>query len=241
MLGSEAIRETSTTSTPRQVCNDVVVSERLPERDGNVGGTVAGAIIGGLVGNQVGGGNGRKLATVGGAVAGGVIGNKVDKRHVGGQVVNRTEQRCHTTTATSQSSHVVGYTVTYRNPDGTTGTMRTDAKPGERISLGTEQVPVAYDVTYDHDGQQRHHQRGDEQHQGATDAVGDGRERHEVHALGGAEDGDVAGSAGVRHDEAGDDRHLHEVELHQQAATTKRTFQRADGPTDRRKGRKRAS
>ena len=61
----------------------------------------------------------------------------------------------HTTTATSQSSHVVGYTVTYRNPDGTTGTMRTDAKPGERISLGTEQVPVAYDVTYDHDGQQR--------------------------------------------------------------------------------------
>jgi uncharacterized protein YcfJ len=155
VLGTEAIRETSTTSTPREVCNDVVVAERLPERDGNVGGTVAGAIIGGLVGNQVGGGNGKKLATVGGAVAGGVIGNKVDRRHVGGQVVNRTEQRCHTTTATSKSTHVVGYTVTYRNPDGTTGTLRTDDKPGERIQLGTEQVPVAYDVTYEYDGQQR--------------------------------------------------------------------------------------
>src|SRR5690606_21579543 len=67
VIGSEAIRETSTTSSPREVCNDVVVQERLPERDGNVGGTVAGAVIGGLVGNQVGGGNGRKLATVAGA------------------------------------------------------------------------------------------------------------------------------------------------------------------------------
>jgi len=155
VLGSEAIHETSTTSTPRQVCNDVVVAERLPERDGNVGGTVAGAVIGGLVGNQIGGGNGRKLATVGGAVAGGYIGNRVDRRHVGGQVVNRTETRCHTETATSKATHVVGYNVTYRNPDGTTGTMRTDEKPGERISLGTEQVPVAYDVTYEYEGRQR--------------------------------------------------------------------------------------
>ena len=155
VIGSSTVRETSTSSSPREVCNDVVVQERLPERDGNVGGTVAGAIIGGLVGNQIGGGDGKKLATVGGAVAGGVIGNKVDKRHVGGQVVNRTETRCHTTTATSKATHVVGYNVTYRNPDGTTGTMRTDAKPGDRISLGHEDVPVAYDVTYEYDGQQR--------------------------------------------------------------------------------------
>ena len=114
VIGSNAVRETSTSSTPHQVCNDVVVQERLPERDGNVGGTVAGAIIGGLVGNQIGGGNGKKLATAGGAVAGGYIGNRVDRNHVGGQVVNRTEQQCHTTTSTSQSSHVVGYEVTYQ-------------------------------------------------------------------------------------------------------------------------------
>ena len=46
----DAVRESYAVSTPRQVCNDVVVQERLPERDGNVGGTVAGALIGGVVG-----------------------------------------------------------------------------------------------------------------------------------------------------------------------------------------------
>ena len=71
VIGSEPVRETSTTSTPREVCEDVVVQERAPERDGNVGGTVAGAVIGGLVGNQVGGGSGKKAATAAGAVAGG--------------------------------------------------------------------------------------------------------------------------------------------------------------------------
>ena len=155
VIGSKAVRETSTSSAPHEVCNDVVVQERLPERDGNVGGTVAGALIGGLVGNQIGGGNGRKLATAGGAVAGGVIGNRVDRNHVGGQVVNRTERQCHTTTTTSQSSRVVGYEVTYRNPDGSTGVMRSDGKPGERIALGMQDVPVAYDVTYRYDGQDR--------------------------------------------------------------------------------------
>ena len=107
VIGSEPVRETSTTTTPREVCEDVVVAERMPERDGNVGGTVAGAIIGGLVGNQVGGGTGKKLATVGGAVAGGYVGNRVDRNHVGGQVVNRTQRECHTTTSTSETSKVV--------------------------------------------------------------------------------------------------------------------------------------
>ena len=71
VIGTDPVRESSTTTTPQQVCEDVTVQERLPERDGNVGGTVAGALIGGLVGNQVGGGNGRKAATAAGAVAGG--------------------------------------------------------------------------------------------------------------------------------------------------------------------------
>ena len=155
VIGAEPVRETSTTSTPREVCNDVVVAERLPERDGNVGGTVAGAIIGGLVGNQIGGGTGKKLATAGGAVAGGYIGNRVDRNHVGGQVVNSTQRECHTTTSTSQTSKVVAYKVTYRNPDGTTGTMRTGSKPGSRISLGSEDQVVGYDVTYRYGSQQQ--------------------------------------------------------------------------------------
>lgn len=154
VIGTEPVRETTTTSTPHEVCQDVVVQERLPERDGNTGGTVAGAVIGGLLGNQVGKGSGRKAATVAGAVAGGVIGNQVDKRHVGGRVVERTERQCHTENATSESSRVTGYNVTYRNPDGTTGTMRMDSKPGSRIAMGNGQKVVGYDVTYRLDGRE---------------------------------------------------------------------------------------
>ena len=153
VIGTEPVRETSTTSTPREVCEDVVVQERAPERDGNVGGTVAGAVIGGLIGNQVGGGDGRKAATVAGAVAGGFAGREIDKRHVGGQVVNRTDRQCRTVQSTSQSSRVVAYNVTYRNPDGTTGTMRTGSKPGSRIALGTEDKTIGYDVTYRFEGE----------------------------------------------------------------------------------------
>lgn len=152
VIGNEPVRESSTTSSPQQVCEDVVVAERMPERDGNVGGTVAGALIGAAVGNQVGGGNGRKAATLGGAVAGGYIGNRVDRRHVGGQVVNRTDRRCRTVNNTSTSSRTVAWNVTYRNPDGTTGNMRTESKPGSRIALGDGTRTVGYDVSYRLDG-----------------------------------------------------------------------------------------
>ena len=80
VIGTDPVRESSTTSTPRQVCNDVVVQERAPERDGNVGGTVAGAVIGGLIGNQVGGGRGKALATVAGVIGGGMLGNAVQNQ-----------------------------------------------------------------------------------------------------------------------------------------------------------------
>jgi len=155
VIGTDPIRETTTSSTPRQVCEDVVVQERLPERDGNVGGTVAGAVVGGLIGNQVGGGSGRKVATAAGAVAGGYVGNRVDRNHVGGRVVERVETQCHTVNESSQSTAVVGYNVTYRTPDGKTATMRTGSKPGERISLGNEDQVVGYDVTYRYQGMER--------------------------------------------------------------------------------------
>lgn len=153
VIGTDPVRESNTTTTPQQVCEDVAVQERLPERDGNVGGTVAGALIGGLVGNQVGGGNGKKAATLGGAVAGGFIGNRVDRRHVGGQVVNRTDRRCRTVNNSSTSSRTVAWNVTYRNPDGTTGSMRTESKPGDRIALGDRERTIGYDVSYRMDGQ----------------------------------------------------------------------------------------
>lgn len=155
VTGADPVRETNTVSTPRQVCEDVVVQERLPERDGNVGGTIAGAVIGGVLGNQVGKGNGRKAATAGGAVAGGFVGNRIDRNHVGGRVVQRVDRQCRTISDTSKSSRVVGYNVSFRNPDGTTGTRHMDSKPGERISLGSKDQVVGYDVTYRHQGQER--------------------------------------------------------------------------------------
>jgi uncharacterized protein YcfJ len=155
VIGTDPVRETVVANTPREICDDVVVQDRLPERDGNVGGTVAGAVIGGLVGNQVGDGNGRKLATVAGAVGGGFAGREIDKRHVGGRVVNRTERQCRTVSSSSTTSKTVAWNVTYREPDGRTGTLRTDSKPGKRIPLGTESKVVGYDVTYRYDGQER--------------------------------------------------------------------------------------
>ena len=140
-------------ASPRRICNDVAVQQRLPERDGNVGGTVAGAIIGGLLGNQVGGGSGRRAATVAGAVAGGYAGREVDRRHVGGRVVTGTETRCETISEAREQ--ITGYDVVYRTEDGETGQIRSEKKPGERVSLGMQDTIVAYDVTYRYEDVQR--------------------------------------------------------------------------------------
>ncbi len=153
VIGTDPVRETSTTSSPHEVCNDIVVQEQAPRRDPrNIGGTVAGALIGGLIGNQVGGGTGKKLATVGGAVGGGFAGRAIEERHAVNKVVSRTERQCHTESSTAKSSRVVAYNVTYRNPDGTTGTMRVGSKPGSRIALGNADKTIGYDVTYRYDG-----------------------------------------------------------------------------------------
>ena len=138
-----------------RVSNIEVLQPQSRSSNTSGAGAVLGAVVGGVLGNQVGGGSGKKAATVAGAVAGGVIGNQVDKRHVGGKVVNRTERQCHTENATSESSRVTGYNVTYRNPDGTTGTMRMDSKPGTRIAMGTTDKVIGYDVTYRFEGQDK--------------------------------------------------------------------------------------
>lgn len=130
----QPVTETQTHKTPREVCQDRVVQQRLPERDGNIGGTVAGAVIGGLVGNQVGGGRGRKLATVAGAVGGGFAGREIDRRHVGGQVVTNTVRDCRTVTDTSTSENVVGYDVTY-SYEGEVRTIRMDRDPGPTLPI----------------------------------------------------------------------------------------------------------
>lgn len=153
VIGTDPVRESSTTSTPHQVCQDVVVQEQAPRRDPrNIGGTVGGAVVGGLVGNQVGGGTGKKLATVAGAVGGAFAGRAIEQHHAENKMVSRTEQQCHTESSTSTTSRTVAWNVTYRNPDGTTGSMRMGSKPGSRIALGSENKTVGYDVTYSYQG-----------------------------------------------------------------------------------------
>jgi uncharacterized protein YcfJ len=151
VLASEAV--TRDVATPQQVCRDVVVEQRLPERDGLKGGTIAGAIVGGALGNQAGKGDGRKLATVAGAIAGGYAGREIDRRHEGGNVVAHTEQQCETQDVST--TEVIGYDITYREPDGDTATKRMPASQpvGSRISLGSRSRVVGYDVTYTYRGE----------------------------------------------------------------------------------------
>ncbi|SFU87230.1 glycine zipper 2TM domain-containing protein [Halomonas korlensis] len=125
---------TRTVETPREVCEDVVVTQRAPTRDPNrIVGTAAGAIVGGLLGNQVGGGSGKKIATVAGVVGGGLAGREVQERVEAGQTTSTTQRRCDTVVDTRQEAE--GYEVTWRNGD-VVQTSRLDSAPeGDRVLL----------------------------------------------------------------------------------------------------------
>lgn len=148
VISSNAITETRTGS--RQVCEDVTVEKRRPERFGNKDGTVIGAVVGGLIGSQVGGGSGKKVATVAGAVGGGFAGREIDRRHTGGERYTEVEQKCHT--VSEPREEVIGYDVEYRS-DGKVAKTRVDEKPGEQILVGERDRIVGYDVTWRYEGQ----------------------------------------------------------------------------------------
>jgi uncharacterized protein YcfJ len=124
---------TETTKTPKQVCNDVVVSQKAPVKDPNrIAGTAIGAVAGGLLGHQIGGGSGRDLATIGGAAAGGYAGNQVQKNMQEKDTVSRTETRCKT--VYESHTKTVGYDVRYRLGKEE-GQVRMDHQPGPRIPV----------------------------------------------------------------------------------------------------------
>jgi len=132
---------TRTVSTPRTVCDDVVVSHKAPVKDPKrVTGAVLGAVVGGVVGNQVGDGDGQKLATVAGAAAGGYAGSKIQKRMQDSNTHQTTEQRCRTV----RDKHEVpdGYQVSYVWR-GEKGTVRMDHDPGRRIPVKDGELVIA--------------------------------------------------------------------------------------------------
>lgn len=131
VISVEEIKET--VNTPREECEDVVVTKKAEPKDKHkIAGTAGGAVVGGLLGNMVGGGSGKKLATVAGAAAGGYAGNKVQGNMQDKDTYTTTERRCNT--VTDSHENVVGYNVTYMLGDNE-GKVRMDKEPGSRIPL----------------------------------------------------------------------------------------------------------
>jgi uncharacterized protein YcfJ len=131
---------TETTKTPKQVCKDVVVSEKAPTKDPNrIAGTAIGAVAGGLLGSQIGSGSGRTLATVAGAAAGGYAGHEVQKGMQEKNTVSRTETRCKT--VYESHTKTVGYDVRYRLGEEE-GQVHMDHPPGPRIPVKDGQLQV---------------------------------------------------------------------------------------------------
>ncbi|MBR0565910.1 glycine zipper 2TM domain-containing protein [Azoarcus sp. L1K30] len=133
-----------TVKTPREVCQDVVVTHRKPVQDQHrIAGTVIGALAGGLLGNQIGGGSGKKIATVAGAAAGGYAGNKVQENMQRGDTYTTTETKCNTVTDTHEK--VVGYDVKYRLGEQV-AQVRMDHEPGPRIPVKDGQLVLTEPV-----------------------------------------------------------------------------------------------
>jgi uncharacterized protein YcfJ len=124
---------TKTVSTPRQVCEDQLVTRQEPVKDDKrITGTVAGAVVGGVLGHQVGSGRGQDVATAAGAAAGGYAGNRIQKNIQEGNTYQTAERHCRTE---YDSKHeTVGYDVRYRLNDKES-VVRMDHDPGSRLPV----------------------------------------------------------------------------------------------------------
>lgn len=131
VVSVEPVRQS--TSDPRKVCHDQVVTHTAPPRDQHrIAGTAIGAVAGGLLGHMVGGGRGNTLTTVAGAVGGGYAGNRIEASHQQGQVTQTVERRCDT--VDNASSKVVAFDVRYVY-NGVTRSVRMDHDPGDRVQV----------------------------------------------------------------------------------------------------------
>ncbi|PMR78808.1 glycine zipper 2TM domain-containing protein [Billgrantia endophytica] len=138
IVGMESV--TRRIETPREVCEDVVVSQaapRQPSRDPHrIAGAAAGAVVGGLLGNQIGGGSGKTLATAAGAVGGGLAGREVQGRieaNQAPQYYTTTQRQCNTVMDSRQE--IIGYDVTWRYGE-VVQTSRVENPPqGDRVLI----------------------------------------------------------------------------------------------------------
>jgi uncharacterized protein YcfJ len=132
---------TETVKTPRQECNDRVVTRQKPVKDTHkIAGSVIGAVAGGLIGDAIGGGGKNTAAKIAGAAAGGYAGNKTQEKMQQSDTYQTTEQVCKT--VVDESERTVGYDVKYRIGD-TPGEVRMDHDPGDTIPLQDGKVVIA--------------------------------------------------------------------------------------------------
>jgi len=132
---------TESIKTPREVCEDKVVTRKRPVKDTHqVTGTVIGAVAGGLLGNAIGGGGKNTAAKIAGAAAGGYAGNKTQEHMQETDTYQTTERVCRTEYDVSEKT--IGYTVEYRIGDQP-GVVRMDHDPGDLIPLKDGQLVLS--------------------------------------------------------------------------------------------------
>ena len=127
--------------TPREECENVVVTKQKPVKDQHkVAGTLIGAVGGALIGDAIGGGGDNTGAKIAGAAAGGYAGNRTQNRMQENATYQDNERRCRTVEDVSQRA--VGYDVQYKLGDET-GQVRMDYDPGGAIPVRDGQLVLS--------------------------------------------------------------------------------------------------
>jgi uncharacterized protein YcfJ len=143
---------TETIRTPREECEDKVVTRQEPVKDKHqIAGTVLGAVAGGVLGNVIGGGGKNTAAKIAGAAAGGYAGNKAQEHLQANDTYQTTERVCKT--VYDESERTVSYNVDYKIGD-VPGRVNLDHDPGDTIPVQDGQLVIAREANASESGTQ---------------------------------------------------------------------------------------
>ena len=150
VVAAKEVKET--VKTPREECEDKVVTRQEPVKDKHkIAGTVLGAVAGGVLGNVIGGGGKNTVAKIAGAAAGGYAGNKTQEHLQENDTYQTTERVCKT--VYDESERTVAYNVDYKIGD-VPGKVRLDHDPGDTIPVQDGQLVIARESRANESGTQ---------------------------------------------------------------------------------------
>jgi len=136
---------TEAVKTPREECENVVVTKQKPVKDQHkIAGTAIGAIGGALLGDAIGGGGDNTGAKIAGAAVGGYAGNRTQNKMQENATYQDNERRCRTVEDVSERN--IGYDVSYQLGD-VTGQVRMDYDPGAVIPVQNGQLVTTRGAT----------------------------------------------------------------------------------------------